>query len=157
LLLPLLSGASVVIAPDLRTLSAQEFWALLAAKRVTHINSVPSFFESVLHAAARQPDLRLKRLMLGGEPLSGTLCRQLRAALPHTELFNMYGPTEACIDATVYRIPDEVDESLSSLPIGRPLANYSAYVLDAHGQPLPPGIAGELYLGLREAMWVNPI
>jgi len=147
LLLPLLSGACVVIAPELRTLSAEAFWALLVNHRVSHINSVPSFFDSVLDAAAQRPRLRLKRLMLGGEALSGALCRRLRAALPDTELINMYGPTEACIDATAYPVPDPIDESLAVTPIGRPLANYRAYVLDTRLRPQPIGVAGELFLG----------
>jgi amino acid adenylation domain-containing protein len=147
LLLPLLSGACVVIAPELRTLSAEAFWALLANHCVSHINSVPSFFDSVLDAAPQQSGLRLKRLMLGGEALSGALCRRLRAALPDTELVNMYGPTEACIDATAYSVPETVDASVPIMPIGRPLANYRAYVLDARLQPQPIGVTGELFLG----------
>jgi amino acid adenylation domain-containing protein len=146
LLLPLLSGACVVIAPDLRGLSAEAFWALLADQRVSHVNSVPSFFDSVLDAAAQQPNLVLKRLMLGGEGLSGALCRRLHAALPNTVVVNMYGPTEACIDATAYVVPDDVERSIAILPIGRPLANYRAYVLDARLRPLPAGVAGELFL-----------
>ena len=147
LLLPLLAGACVVVAPDLRSLSAEAFWAFLADQRVSHINSVPSFLDSVINAAAQQPNLVLKRLMLGGEPLTGALCRRLRAALPATVVINMYGPTEACIDATAYVVPEDVDYGLPMLPIGRPLANYRAYVLDARLQLLPPGMAGELYLG----------
>lgn len=147
LLLPLLSGATVVIAPDLRTLSPEGFWALLAEQRVSHVNSVPSFIESVLDAASQQPNRVLKRLMLGGEALSGALCRRLQAALPDTVVINMYGPTEACIDATAYAVPAGVEQSLAMLPIGRPLANYRAYVLDARQRPMPSGIAGELYLG----------
>jgi len=147
LLLPLLSGACVVIAPDLRSLSADAFWALLAEQRVSHVNSVPSFLDSVLNAAGQQSNLALKRLMLGGEALSGALCRRLRAALPNTVVINMYGPTEACIDATAYVVPDEVEPGLAILPIGRPLANYRAYVLDADLHPLPAGVAGELFLG----------
>jgi len=147
LLLPLLSGACVVIAPELRTLSADAFWDLLVNHRVSHVNSVPSFFDSVLDAAAQRPGLHLKRLMLGGEALSGALCRRLRAALPDTELINMYGPTEACIDATAYPVPDAIDESLAVMPIGRPLANYRAYVLNARLYPQPVGVVGELFLG----------
>jgi len=147
LLLPLLAGACVVIAPDLRALSAEEFWALLATQRVTHINSVPSFFDSVLDAAAQQDGLCLERVMLGGEALSGALCRRIRATLPRAQLFNIYGPTEACIEATAYRIEDEFDDSLASVPIGRPHANYRAYVLDDYLNPQPVGVPGELYLG----------
>jgi len=147
LLLPLLAGACVVVAPDLRSLSADAFWAFLSDQRVSHVNSVPSFLDSVLDAAALQPDLVLKRLMLGGEALTGALCRRLRAVLPTTVVINMYGPTEACIDATAYVVPEDVDGNLPVLPIGRPLANYRAYVLDSRLRPLPPGMDGELYLG----------
>jgi len=147
LLLPLLCGACVVIAPDLRRLSAEQFWGFLADHRVTHLNSVPSILESVLDAAAQQPNLVLKRLMLGGEALSGALCRRLQAALPNTVIVNMYGPIEACIDATAYEVPSKVEHNVQIMPIGRPLSNYWAYVLDGRLQPLPVGVAGELFLG----------
>jgi amino acid adenylation domain-containing protein len=142
LLLPLLAGATIAIADDLRTLSARDFWAFLADHRVTHANSVPSFFDSVVDAAPR--DCGLVRLMLGGEPLSAALVRRLRRALPRTEIVNMYGPTEACIDATVQAASG--DETAPVIPIGRPLPNYRAYVLDAVLEPVGIGVAGDLYL-----------
>jgi amino acid adenylation domain-containing protein len=142
LLLPLFHGATVVIASDLRTLSASDFWAFLAAERVTHVNSVPSFFESILDAVPA--DVALARVMLGGEPLSPALVRRLRAALPRASVFNMYGPTEACIDATFYATTG--DETEPVLPIGAPLPNYRAYVLDAALEPVGIGVAGDLYL-----------
>jgi amino acid adenylation domain-containing protein len=146
LLLPHLSGACVVIAPDLRSLSPEEFWALMEEKRVTHVNSVPSFFDSVLDAPL-PPGLALRKVMLGGEVLSGALCRRLRAALPNVVLVNMYGPTETCIDATAYVVPDSVDAGVAVVPIGRPLANYRVYVLDEQQRALPAGFPGELYIG----------
>lgn len=146
LLLPHLSGACVVVAPELRSLSADEFWGLIHEQRITHINSVPSFFDSVLDAAVPS-GLALRKVMLGGEALSGALCRRLRAALPKVVLVNMYGPTETCIDATAYVVPENVDAGVAVVPIGRPLANYRAYVLDERMQPLPTGFPGELYIG----------
>jgi amino acid adenylation domain-containing protein len=146
LLLPHLSGACVVVAPDLRSLSAEEFWRLMSEKRVTHVNSVPSFFDSVLDATL-PTGLPLRKVMLGGEALSGALCRRLRSALPNVVLVNMYGPTETCIDTTAYVVPDSVDAGVAVVPIGRPLANYRVYVLDAQRRPLPTGFPGELYIG----------
>ena len=166
LLLPLLSGACVVIAPDLRTLSAAEFWSLIAEQQVTHINSVPSFFDGVCEGVV--PATSLRRLMLGGEVLTGALCRRLSKALPGVEIINMYGPTETCIDATAYLTNGGLGPPAPScearwrvtgsrgrapglpsgpLPIGRPLANYCAYVLDSRFRPLPPGVEGELFIG----------
>jgi amino acid adenylation domain-containing protein len=146
LLLPLLSGATVVIAGDLKTMGAAEFWAFLAERRVTHINSVPSFLDSILEDAPRAGALALKRLMLGGEALSGALVRRIERTLPGVEVVNMYGPTETCIDATFHVVTPE-DRSAAVLPIGRPLSNYRAYVLDSHLEPLGVGVTGELYLG----------
>ena len=143
ILLPLLAGACVVVAPDLRTLSAAGFWALMAERRVSHVNSVPSFIDSVCDAAG--PGVALRRLMLGGEVLTGALCRRLRQRLPGVEIVNMYGPTEACIDAAAYVVPEDAGDG--PLPIGRPLGNDRAYVLDARLRPVPPGVAGELCLG----------
>jgi amino acid adenylation domain-containing protein len=149
LLLPLLRGAAIVIAPPLRNLQADAFWALLARNHVTHINSVPSFFDTVSEALVSLPESQryrgLKRLMLGGEPLTGALARKLQQRLPGTQIVNMYGPTEACIDATAYVVPAE-GALPAALPIGRPLANLRAYVLDAQGLLVPPGVAGELCL-----------
>ena len=146
LLLPLLSGATVVIAGDLKTMGAGEFWAFLAERRVSHINSVPSFFESILDAAPPARTLALKRLMLGGEALSGRIGLSHSTALPGVELVNMYGPTEACIDAT-FHVATTADRERAVLPIGGPLSNYRAYVLDSRLEPAGIGITGELYLG----------
>ena len=146
LLLPLLSGATVVIAGDLKAMGPAEFWAFLAQRQITHINSVPSFFDSILEAAPAAGTLALKRLMLGGEPLSGALVARIQRTLPNTQVVNMYGPTEACIDAT-YHIATQSDLSAAVLPIGRPLPNYRAYILDGQLQPVGVGIPGELFLG----------
>ena len=146
LLLPLLSGATVVIAPDLKSLTAAEFQAFLQQRRVTHINSVPSFFDSILEATPHWHTPSLKRLMLGGEALSGALVARIQSKAPGVEVINMYGPTEACIDAT-FHIATTADFSSPVLPIGKPLSNYKAWVLDAYLEPVGAGISGELYLG----------
>ena len=83
--------------------------------------------------------------MLGGEALGGELVSRIHAALPAVEIVNMYGPTEACIDAT-FHIAAPQDLKSSVLPIGRPLSNYRAYVLNSLLEPLGIGVTGELYL-----------
>jgi amino acid adenylation domain-containing protein len=145
LLLPLLRGACIVIAPDLRTLSPAQFWALLDRHGVTHINSVPSFFEAMLDAAPAHA--RLERLMLGGEPLKPALARKLRERLNGTQVVNMYGPTEACVDAAAYLVPADLAPGLAALPIGRPLPNYTFHILDVRLMPVGIGQPGELCIG----------
>ena len=73
------------------------------------------------------------------------LARRLQQRLPGTQIVNMYGPTEACIDASAFVVPDS-GELPAALPIGVPLPNYRAYVLDALGRLAPMGVAGELCL-----------
>ncbi|MGC5845322.1 AMP-binding protein, partial [Mesorhizobium abyssinicae] len=57
-----------------------------------------------------------------------------------------YGPTETIVGCLHYEVPAELDGS-ASIPIGRPIANTRVYLLDAHGQPVPLGAVGELYIG----------
>lgn len=148
LLTPLLFGAAVVVAGDIRGIAATRFWNFLTRHGVTHVNSVPSLFEAMLPDAPEET--ALKQLMLGGEPLSAALAARLsdRLGIP---VWNMYGPTETCIDATAWRFPDAGparDAMVGRpLPIGRPLPNYTAHVLDGALQPVGLGIEGELFLG----------
>ena len=62
-------------------------------------------------------------------------------------LINGYGPTENTTFSTCYRIPHNLPTELASIPIGKPIANTEVYVLDLHGQLVPIGVPGELYLG----------
>ena len=152
LLLPLLRGACIVVAPPLRSLDAAQFWALVAQHQVAHINSVPSFIDTVSSALASQPPAAryrgLKRLMLGGEVLTGALAARLQALLPETQIVNVYGPTETCIEATAYAVPmpgaSPAATPATDILIGRPLPNYRCHVLDSLGRLLPVGVVGEL-------------
>ena len=64
--------------------------------------------------------------------------------LPNTRLSNLYGPTEAAVDVTVWECRQPTE---GRVPIGRPISNTQMYVLDRHGQPVPLGVAGEIYIG----------
>ncbi|NDI87659.1 amino acid adenylation domain-containing protein, partial [Undibacterium crateris] len=152
LLLPLLSGATIVICPPLRSLDAHAFWELIRTQQITHANAVPAFFDAVVEEGS-QIQCGLKRLIVGGEAFKLSLAHKLRNALPDTDIINVYGPTETCIDASAFQLPAGEDAASSLqqlpaiLPIGQPLANYQAYVLDAHWQLAATGVEGELFLG----------
>ena len=132
LLLPLLSGATVVIAGDLKTMAPAEFWAFLAQRRVTHINSVPSFFDSILDSARLPVHLALKRLMLGGEALSGALVARIQARPARRPKSSTCTAPRRPASTPLFTSPLRLDLSAAVLPIGRPLSNYRAYVLDSH-------------------------
>jgi acyl carrier protein len=84
--------------------------------------------------------------VIGGEALPPRTVELWRSIWPQVRLINEYGPTETVVGCCVYDIPPEwVAES--SVPIGRPIANTQIYMLDAHRQPVPLGVAGEIYIG----------
>ena len=85
-------------------------------------------------------------LLLGGEKLLGELVDQWRAAHPGVTVLNMYGPTEATVNCSQYRIEPGQSIPAGPVPIGRPLANTRLYVLDDRLKLVPPGAPGELYI-----------
>jgi amino acid adenylation domain-containing protein len=118
--------------------------SLLDQHQVSHLISIPSFYNLILaHAEPRQL-AKLKVAIVAGESCSRELVEQHHEQLAHTLLFNEYGPTEGTVWCSFYQC--QALES-SNVPIGRPIANATIYLLDAHQQPVPIGVPGELYIG----------
>lgn len=143
LCLPLISGASVALPPPGRLLP--ETLADFAIRHAaTFIAFVPSTLSRFLDRAADQPDLKLRVACCGGEVLPAELVnRYLKGT--GARLFNVYGPTEACIFATAWECtPSPVDTALS---LGLPVDDTSIYVLDPHFLPMPAGVPGEVFIG----------
>ncbi|MFK3815873.1 non-ribosomal peptide synthase/polyketide synthase [Pseudomonas sp. NPDC089407] len=90
-----------------------------------------------------RPLLQLVRVICSGEALPGSLVRRFHAQLPTVELHNLYGPTEAAVDVSAWHCTTAPDNT----PIGKPIANTTLYILDEQRQPVPQGVAGELYIG----------
>ncbi len=117
--------------------------------------SVPSaYWQQALQEWVRHPQqllgLSLKFVMVGGERfLPEVVQLWRRTPLSSMRLLNVYGPTETTIAATFYDIAYDQEEgqTVESIPIGRPLANRTIYILDRTGSPVPIGVAGELYIG----------
>src|SRR5581483_10075909 len=108
--------------------------------RVSFITCAPSFLMGIIDRAPRQHSLR--EIVLGAEELTPQVYRDLKAALGCVSVSNRCGPTEVCCDATMYRLPTELDGE--AVPIGRPLENYRVYVVGADFEPVAMGVAGEL-------------
>ncbi|RDS83646.1 amino acid adenylation domain-containing protein [Dyella monticola] len=89
----------------------------------------------------------LQQLLIGGEALSVAHVRKAYAALPTIIIINGYGPTECTTFAATYRIPRDIGEHDRSIPIGRPIADTTLYVLNSRSEPVPLGVIGELYIG----------
>ncbi len=89
----------------------------------------------------------MRRILIGGEALSAPHVRRGLDLLPRAEFINGYGPTETTLYCTGYRVPRPFDPGRASVPIGRPIDNSCAYVVDGSGQLVPDGLPGELWIG----------
>ena len=88
----------------------------------------------------------LRRLIVGGEDLRTDLAARIDALFGgRVEIFNEYGPTEACVGCTVHRYAPDADRD-RSVPIGEPIDHARVAVLDRYGRPVPPGVTGNLYV-----------
>jgi amino acid adenylation domain-containing protein len=151
LLLPLVSGGRLVILPSELAADGTRLAASLTAYAPTVVQATPATWSLLLDAGWRGlPGLRA---LCGGEALARPLADGLQAASDRA--WNMYGPTEAAVYACVH----ELVAAPGPPPIGRPVANTHFYLCDALLQPVPPGVAGELYIagdGLARGYWGRP-
>ncbi|MBM7788492.1 non-ribosomal peptide synthetase [Tenggerimyces flavus] len=136
---PLLVGATLVIAKPDGHRDPRYLAELIQRERVSTVHFVPSMLRVFLDEPAAVDCVGLRRVICSGEALPGDLVSTF--PLP-AELHNLYGPTEAAVDVTAW----PVEAGGHAVPIGRPVWNTQVYVLDAALRPVPPGVAGELYL-----------
>jgi amino acid adenylation domain-containing protein len=137
LFLPLLVGGTVFLAENVLHLLT-----LPARHAITLVNSVPSAVSELLRLGDLPASVRT--LNLAGEPLPRALAQQLYAEPGLRHLYNLYGPTE---DTTYSTWALVARDDAREPGIGRPISNTVAYILDGALQPVPIGVAGELYLG----------
>jgi amino acid adenylation domain-containing protein/FkbH-like protein len=142
---PLMSGACLVVVPPHMHRDPVYIAQLVIRKQITTIHFVPSMLQVFMEHPESSGCQELRRVMCSGEALSQSLQQRFFDVLPDAELHNLYGPTEAAIDVTHWRCSSQAE--LQSVPIGAPIANTQMYVLDEQRQPVPIGVAGELYIG----------
>ncbi|HEY2918177.1 MAG TPA: amino acid adenylation domain-containing protein, partial [Candidatus Binatia bacterium] len=141
----LLHGARCVLFPN-NVPSPAELGDMLQKHRVSTLWLTASLFNLVIDEAPTVLS-GVRQLLTGGEPLSVPHVRRALALLRETKIINGYGPTESTTFACCYRVPDRLDETINSIPIGRPIGNTQVYILDEHLSPVPVGAHGEIYIG----------
>ncbi|MCM3812990.1 amino acid adenylation domain-containing protein [Streptomyces sp. DR7-3] len=139
LYLPLITGGAMVLADQDALRDPERLGALLDRHRVTVMQATPSLWRTLLPRRPRQ--LRQVRAVVGGETVPAELAGELAAAT--ASLLACYGPTETTVWSTAHPAGARAD---GTVPLGRPLRNTRAYVLDDRLRPVPPGTTGELYL-----------
>ena len=137
--LPLTSGASVILATPDTVGDGIALAALIRKSRPTLMQATPATWRMLLESGwTGRAGLKI---LCGGEALSRELANRLLTI--GDEVWNLYGPTETTIWSAIHK----VDCRESAVPIGRPIANTTCYLLDAVGQPVPVGTPGELFIG----------
>ncbi|WP_146150074.1 AMP-binding protein, partial [Caballeronia novacaledonica] len=109
---------------------------------VSTLHFVPSMLQAFIESEHVER-CELRQIICSGEALPAQLQRKVFERLPGVDLHNLYGPTEAAIDVTAWRCREEE----KAVPIGAPITNTQTWVLDERMEPVPRGVAGELYLG----------
>ncbi|MDF2397604.1 amino acid adenylation domain-containing protein, partial [Pseudomonas sp. 3MA1] len=142
---PLFTGARLVMARPGGHKDPQYLCDIIEAEQVTTLHFVPSMLDVFLAHGDVSQAAGLVRVMCSGEALPGSVVRRFKQQLPGSQLFNLYGPTEAAVDVTAWDCSGA--QTPDNTPIGKAIANTRMYVLDAHLQPVPLGVSGELYIG----------
>ena len=143
---PLLVGGLLVMSRPGGHLDSAYLVRLIVEREVTILQVVPSMLRMLLDEVELEKCRSLKRVFCGGEALTRDLQDRFFSRLP-VELHNLYGPTEATIDAITWSCRRDEKSARAIVPIGRPIANAQAYVLDERLEPAPVGVVGALYLG----------
>ncbi|MDP9360621.1 MAG: amino acid adenylation domain-containing protein [Acidobacteriota bacterium] len=140
----LLNGGTLVVFPE-ENITLEGLSAALHRYGVTIIFLTGSLFHQMME---RLPEglSGLRQLLAGGEAVSPSHVNAALAKLPNTRLINGYGPTESTTFAVCGMFTEPIDAGRPA-PLGRPIANTRAYILDRHLQPVPVGVTGELHLG----------
>ncbi|HEX8160667.1 MAG TPA: amino acid adenylation domain-containing protein, partial [Pyrinomonadaceae bacterium] len=142
---PLTCGAQLVVASPGGHRDAAYLRDVIRERGITTLHFVPSMLAVFLEEKGVGQCESLRDVICSGEALPAELARRFSEKLTAARLSNLYGPTEAAIDATFWRC--EGVRELEVVPVGRPIANMRAYVLDDRMEPVPAGVTGELYLG----------
>jgi amino acid adenylation domain-containing protein len=147
-----LAGAAVVLRPSAPMPAYADFHAFIRERNLTVLNLPTPYWaawiQDIEHTGALMPPA-LRLVVVGSEKAApDDVRRWRRVAGDGVDWCNAYGPTEATVTASVY-VPDSKTDwlAMSTVPIGRPIANVELYVLDSHLQPVPAGLPGDLYIG----------
>jgi amino acid adenylation domain-containing protein len=141
---PLMFGARLVVARPEGHRDSDYLVRTITEQQITTMHFVPSMLQVFLMATDVEKCVSLRQVICSGEALPMELQKRFFARLK-AKLHNLYGPTEAAVDVTFWECQPETD--LTTVPIGRPVANTRIYILDGNMQPVPVGVPGELFIG----------
>lgn len=147
----LFTGGSVRLLDDELRRDAARLPALFAAHGITHVAAIPAFWGHLLDEARPGELNSVRCVLVGADTCTVATIERHATLLPECRIFNEYGPTETTVWSTVWKYTPEALTTpvgkRTNIPIGKPIPNTRAYVLDKNLSPLPVGVPGELFLG----------
>jgi non-ribosomal peptide synthetase component F len=146
----LLYGGRLIVVPKDTARSPEEFHRLICREKVTVLNQTPSAFRQFIAAQAGSAEEHcLRYVVFGGEALEMATLKPWyeKNEENRPRLINMYGITETTVHVTHRALLKEDAGRRGGSPIGKRIPDLRAYILDAHGEPVPVGVAGELFIG----------
>ncbi|WP_228435878.1 non-ribosomal peptide synthetase [Chryseobacterium pennipullorum] len=141
----LYNGAALVIQPSAALLDINNLEQVITGQHISVFFVTTALFNTLVEEGGDWLS-GLKYILFGGEKVSVSHVQRFRSAYSHIHLLHVYGPTETTTFATSYACEEQPLDAMM-VPIGKPIANTSAYVLDAYLRPIPVGAVGELYIG----------
>ncbi|MES0838450.1 non-ribosomal peptide synthetase [Nocardiopsis tropica] len=144
---PLCTGGQVHLIPRETALDADRLADWVRDRGVDCLKIAPSHLRA-LQSSPRFAELLPRRLLIvGGEPSDWRWLRGIQRSVPHCRVYNHYGPTETTVGVLALAVGDHLRAEWDTAPIGVPLPNTRAHVVDAAGQQVPTGVSGELLIG----------
>lgn len=143
---PLMTGARLIFARPGGHRDNAYLIELICKEQVTTVHFVPPMLQAFLETPQVSLCTTLRRVICSGQELLARTASRFYEIFPSCELHNLYGPTEAAVDVSWFPCSQGMMRR-SSIPVGRPIANTALYILDAHIQPVPIGVPGELHIG----------
>ena len=154
----LLTGGRLHVLPDQDRADSKAFIRFLAKHDIQSAYIPPFYLDDFATELQRGTRFSLKRLLVGVEPIHEPLLVSIGQLLRGLTIINGYGPTEGTVCTTLYSI-DRQSRAERNAPIGRPVQNTEAYVLDRHFRPVPVGLSGQLSIagtGLARGYFDRP-
>lgn len=155
--LPLISGGKLFLISKQIKNELPELLDFIVTNQIDIINTVPSIMNVLLNHVNNDNNLHFKYVILAGEVFPKNLYLRLKKSFSVEKIINIYGPTEATINTTLYEC--KLKETNSTIPIGKPLMNYKVLILNEHQNLVPIGVPGEIYIsgvGLARGYVNNP-
>ena len=141
----LCQGGTLVVSPRRIEQDLQQLAGLIERERITHTLCVPTLYSLLISTVEPSLLATLRTVIVAGEACSESLVKEHYTQLPHAELYNEYGPTEATVWCTAYRVPAMLPQR--PVAIGAAIPNTQILLIDESLQPVPTGAIGEICVG----------